>query len=116
MSDVVIYHNPACSKSRQTLKLLKDRGLEPRIVEYLKTPPDEETLAGILDMLGVQPGDAIRTKEVEYRELRLKEKADDRTALIRAMTRHPILIERPIVIKGNQARLGRPPENVLEIL
>ena len=116
MSDVVIYHNPACSKSRQTLKLLKERGIEPRIVEYLKTPPDEQTLSGILDMLGIQPVDLVRTGEDEYTELRLEEKAGDRSALIRAMARHPILIERPIVVSGNGARLGRPPENVLEIL
>lgn len=116
MSEVVIYHNPACSKSRQTLKLLKERGIEPRIVEYLKSPPDEQTLSGILDMLGIRPVDLVRTGEDEYVELRLEEKADDRSALIRAMTRHPILIERPIVVSGNGARLGRPPETVLEIL
>ena len=116
MSEVVIYHNPACSKSRQTLKLLKDRGIEPRIVEYLKTPPDEETLSGVLEMLGIRPADLVRTKEDEYRQLRLEEKTNDPTALIRAMTAYPVLIERPIVIRGNQARLGRPPEDVLEIL
>ena len=116
MSEVVIYHNPACSKSRQTLELFRGRGIEPRIVEYLKTPPDERTLSGILDMLGIRPVDLIRTGEDEYGELRLEERADDGTALIRAMTRHPILIERPIVVSGSRARLGRPPENVLEIL
>ena len=116
MSEVVIYHNPRCSKSRQTLNLLKDRGIEPRIVEYLKTPPDEQTLSDILQMLGIQPADLIRTKEDEFSELGLKEKLDDPTALIRAMTEHPILIERPIVINGDRARLGRPPEGVLEIL
>lgn len=116
MSEVVIYHNPACSKSRQTLKLLRERGVEPRIVEYLKTPPDEQTLSRILDMLGIRPMDLVRTGEDEYGELRLEEKADDRMALIRAMTRHPILIERPVVVSGSRARLGRPPENVLEIL
>lgn len=116
MSEVVIYHNPRCSKSRQTLNLLKDRGIEPRIVEYLKTPPDEQTLSDILQMLGIQPADLIRTKEDEFSELGLKEKLTDPTALIRAMTEHPILIERPIVINGDRARLGRPPEGVLEIL
>ena len=116
MSEVVIYHNPACSKSRQTLKLLRERGVEPRIVEYLKTPPDEQTLSRILDMLGIRPMDLVRTGEDETGELRLEEKADDRMALIRAMTRHPILIERPVVVSGSRARLGRPPENVLEIL
>lgn len=116
MSEVVIYHNPRCSKSRQTLKLLKDRGIEPRIVEYLKTPPDEQTLSDILQTLGIPPADLIRTKEDEFKALGLKEKLDDPTALIRAMTEHPILIERPIVINGDRARLGRPPEGVLEIL
>ena len=116
MSEVVIYHNPRCSKSRQTLNLLKGRGIEPRIVEYLKTPPDEQTLSDILQMLGIQPADLIRTKEDEFSELGLKEKLTDPTALIRAMTEHPILIERPIVINGDRARLGRPPEGVLEIL
>ncbi len=116
MSEVVIYHNPRCSKSRQTLNLLKDRGIEPRIVEYLKTPPDEQTLYDILQMLGIQPADLIRTKEDEFSELGLKEKLTDPTALIRAMTEHPILIERPIVVNGDRARLGRPPEGVLEIL
>lgn len=116
MSEVVIYHNPRCSKSRQTLNLLKDRGIAPRIVEYLKTPPDEQTLSAILQKLGIQPADLIRTKEDEFRELGLKEKLNDPTALIRAMTEHPILIERPIVINGDRARLGRPPEGVLEIL
>lgn len=116
MSEVVIYHNPRCSKSRQTLSLLRARGIEPRIVEYLKTPPDEETLSRILDMLGIQPSDLVRTKEDEFSELGLKDKANDPTALIRAMTEHPILIERPIVIHGDRARVGRPPENVLEIL
>ncbi len=116
MSEVVIYHNPRCSKSRQTLNLLRERGIEPRIVEYLKTPPDEQTLSGILDMLGIQPSDLVRTKEDEFSELGLKDKVNDPTALIRAMATHPILIERPIVIHGDRARVGRPPESVLEIL
>ncbi|MDE3259440.1 MAG: arsenate reductase (glutaredoxin) [Gemmatimonadota bacterium] len=116
MSEVVIYHNPRCSKSRQTLNLLRERGIEPRVVEYLKTPPDEETLSGILDMLGIQPSDLVRTKEDEFRALGLREKTDDPKALIRAMATHPILIERPIVIHGDRARVGRPPESVLEIL
>ena len=116
MSEVVIYHNPRCSKSRQTLRLLRERGIEPRIVEYLKTPPDEQTLSGILGLLGIQPADLVRTKESEFRELGLRERANDPTALVRAMTEHPILIERPIVVNGDRARVGRPPENVLEIL
>lgn len=116
MSDVTIYHNPRCSKSRATLQLIRDRGIEPEIVEYLKTPPDEETLACLLGMLEMEPIGLIRKGEDDYEALGLEEKAKDRKALIRAMVAHPILIERPIVVKGDQARLGRPPERVLEIL
>ena len=116
MSDVTIYHNPGCSKSRQTLQLLRDRGVEPRIIEYLKTPPDADTLARILGLLEMEPIELIRTKEDEYEALGLEKKKDDRQELIQQMVAHPILIERPIVIKDNQARLGRPPEQVLEIL
>ena len=116
MSDVTIYHNPRCSKSRETLALLSDRRVEPEIIEYLKGPPDEDTLARILGMLGMDPHDLIRTKEDKYVELGLKAKRDDSKALIRAMVKHPVLIERPIVLKGNAARIGRPPESVLEIL
>lgn len=116
MREVVIYHNPRCSKSRQTLKLLREHDVEPKVIEYLKTPPDEQTLSAILDMLGIQPADLLRTKEDEFKALGLEEELNDPTALIRAMTEHPILIERPIVINGDRARVGRPPENVLEIL
>jgi arsenate reductase (glutaredoxin) len=115
MDAVIMYHNPHCSKSRQTLQLLEEKGVEPEIVEYLKNPPDEECLGKLLDMLGLEPRALMRTKEDEYEELGLA-KVMDRQALIRAMVEHPILIERPIVIKGSAARLGRPPEQVLEIL
>ena len=116
VSDLIIYHNPKCSKSRQALKLLRERGIEPRIVEYLKSPPDEDTLARLLGMLEMEPFDLLRRGEDEYEQLGLEELKDDRKELIRQMTAHPILIERPIVVKGNQARLGRPPEAVLEVL
>lgn len=116
MSTVTIYHNPRCSKSRQTLKLLQERGIEPRVIQYLKDPPDEHTLARILGMLDMDPVDLIRKKEGVYEELNLEEKKADPNVLIKAMVKHPILIERPIVIKGDRARLGRPPEDVLEIL
>ena len=114
MGDVIIYHNPKCSKSRQALKLLHERGVEPKIVEYLKTPPDAEALARILGMLGMEPIDLIRRKE--YKDLGLPDQQDDRKELIRLMVANPILIERPIVVMGNEARLGRPPEKVLEVL
>ena len=116
MSDVIIYHNPKCSKSRQALRLLKERGVEPRIIEYLKTPPDEDTLAKLLGMLELEPFELLRKGEDEYEELRLEEVKEDRKELIRQMAAHPILIERPIVVNGSEARLGRPPEKVLEVL
>ena len=116
MSDVTIYHNPRCSKSRAALELLRGCGIEPQVVEYLKTPPDEGTLARIMGMLGMEPRDLIRSGEKPYEDLGLEASLADRKVLIRAMVEHPILIERPIVVKGSQARLGRPPEQVLEII
>ena len=113
---VTIYHNPRCSKSRQTLALLNERGLEVEIVEYLKTPPDAATLGDLLDGLGLEPRDLMRQKEAPYKDLRLDDPSLDRTALIAAMVENPVLIERPIVVAGGRAALGRPPEAVLEIL
>ena len=113
---VEIYHNPRCSKSRQTLQLLKDHGVEPEIVEYLKTPPDRATLERILDMLGLEPRDLMRKKEQEYKDNNLADPNLTRDQLIDAMLAHPRLIERPIVIKDGKAALGRPPEQVLEII
>lgn len=108
-----IYHNPRCTKSRQTLALLREHGVEPDVVEYLKTPPDAATLKKLLKKLGLAPRDVIRKKE--YRALGLPE-TDDADELIERIAAHPEILERPIVVRGNQARLGRPPENVLEIL
>jgi len=113
---VAIYHNPRCSKSRETLALLRDRGIEPTIVEYLKTPPDRETLERLLKMLKLEPRDLMRRKEAEYKELGLDNPELDRAALIQAMVDHPKLIERPIVVHNRKAALGRPPEQVLDIL
>lgn len=112
---VTIYHNPRCSKSRQTLALLQDKGIEPEIVEYLKTPPSAEEIAGILKKLGIEARALMRTKEAVYKELGLAAVSDEQ-ALIAAMAENPVLIERPVVIKGAKAALGRPPEQVLEIL
>ncbi|MBV2092607.1 MAG: arsenate reductase (glutaredoxin) [Candidatus Thiodiazotropha sp. (ex. Lucinisca nassula)] len=111
-----IYHNPRCSKSRQTLQLLEEQGVEPEIVEYLKTPPDSETLETILDMLGLEPRELMRRKEPEYKQNQLDNPELSRKQLIEAMVAHPKLIERPIVIKNGKAAIGRPPEKVLEIL
>lgn len=112
---VVIYHNPRCSKSRQTLALLEERGVEHEIIKYLETPPSEEELRTLFAKLGLDEVRAMmRTKEDAYKELGLKD-ADD-AALFKAMAANPVLIERPIVVTGDQARLGRPPEQVLDIL
>lgn len=115
MPGTVIYHNPRCSKSRQTLELLNDRGVEADVVEYLETPPDAATLGNILDMLGLEPRELMRSNENEYRELNLDDASLTRAQLIAAMVEHPRLIQRPIVIHGGKAALGRPPEQVLGI-
>ncbi len=112
---VRIYHNPRCSKSRQTLALLREHGVEPDIVEYLKTPPSATELEHLLALLELQPRELMRHKEQEYRDLGLAE-VSDHGRLVQAMTEHPRLIERPIVVNGERAALGRPPEQVLEIL
>ena len=113
---VTIYHNPRCSKSRQTLQLLKDKGIEPDIIEYLHTPPDAAALDEYLTKLGLEPRELMRRKEAPYTELNLADESLDRAALIAAMVENPILIERPIVVSGGKVALGRPPESVLEIL
>ena len=99
MAEVTMYHNPRCSKSRQTLALLSEQGVEADVVEYLQTPPDAETLDALLHKLGLEPRELMRTKEDEYEVLGLAE-VTDRAQLIQAMVEHPILIERPIVVKG----------------
>jgi arsenate reductase (glutaredoxin) len=113
---VVIYHNPRCSKSRQTLALLEEKGVAPRIVDYLKTPPSADELQAILAKLGLKPREILRTGEPAYRELGLDDPSLGDAALLAAMAAHPILIERPIVVAGQKAAIGRPPENVLNIL
>jgi len=113
---VTLYHNPRCSKSRQTLQLLRDRGVDPVVVDYLKTPPDAATLKAILGRLGLAPRDLMRRKEEPYRALGLDDPAMDDDALVAAMVANPILIERPILLAGDRAALGRPPEAVLDIL
>ena len=113
---IIMYHNPRCSKSRQTLALLNDRGIEPEIIEYLKTPPDAHQLKKILQLLGLSPRDLMRTKEIEYKENNLDSKTLSDDQLIAALIKNPVLIERPIVLANGKAAIGRPPENVLEIL
>ena len=113
---VTIYHNPRCSKSRQTLELLRRQGLEPRIIEYLKYPPAKSELKRILNLLGLAPRELMRKKEDAYKANGLDggDLSDDQ--LVAAMIEHPVLIERPIVLANGKAAIGRPPENVLEII
>ena len=113
---ITIYHNPRCSKSRQALQLLRDKGIEPIIVQYLKTPPDKSTLKALLVMLAMEPRELMRRKEKEYKELGLADPAVDDEALLEAMIEHPRLIERPVVVNGDKAALGRPPEKILDVL
>jgi len=113
---VTIYHNPRCSKSRQTLALLEERGVAPQVVHYLETPPDAATLGQIIGRLGLGARDLMRRKEAPYKELGLADPGLGEDELIRAMVENPILIERPIVVAGERAALGRPPEAVLDIL
>lgn len=113
---VTIYHNPRCSKSRATLELLKSKGIEPKVIEYLKTPPSLSELESILAKLGMEPRDLMRKSEAVYKEAGLNNPELERKALIAAMVENPVLIERPIVLANGKAAIGRPPENVLEIL
>ena len=113
---VTIYHNPRCSKSRQTLQLLIENGIEPEIIEYLKTPPTKSELDAILKMLAMAPRDLMRKQEKEYEIAHLDDPGLSRKDLITAMIKHPILIERPIVVANHKAVIGRPPENVLGII
>lgn len=114
--EVILYHNPRCSKSRATLELLRQRGIDPRIVEYLKTPPTREELAEILRRLGMGARDLMRRDEPEYREANLADPGLTEETLIISMIQRPKLIERPIVVTGGKAAVGRPPETVLDIL
>lgn len=116
MTDLTLYHNPRCSKSRGALELLEARGLAPTIVRYLETPPDAATLAQLLGKLGIGARQLLRTGEDEYKALDLANPALSDAQLIDAMVKHPKLIERPILVAGDKAVVGRPPEKVLEIL
>ena len=113
---VTIYHNPRCSKSRQTLALIEEQGVTPKIVDYVKTPPSAAELKRVLKKLGLKPRDILRKGEAVYAELGLDEQDLKDDALIALMVKNPILIERPIVVSGDRAALGRPPEAVLKIL
>jgi len=113
---VKIYHNPRCSKSRQTLQLLEEKGVAAEVIQYLKTPPTADELDAILTLLDMQPRELMRTKETEYKATGMDNPDLDRDALIAGMVNTPKLIERPIVLANGKAAIGRPPEDVLAIL
>lgn len=116
MTDLTLYHNPRCSKSRGALELLEARGLQPNVVRYLETPPSASELESLLGKLGITARDLLRTGEDEYKTLSLSDTSLSEAQLIEAMVKHPKLIERPILIAGDKAVVGRPPEKVLELL
>jgi len=116
MTDLTLYHNPRCSKSRGALELLEARGLTPTIIRYLETPPDAAQLRDLLGKLGIGARELLRTGEEEYKALNLADTGLSDAQLIAAMAAHPKLIERPILVVGDKAVIGRPPESVLEIL
>ena len=113
---VTIYHNPRCSKSRQTLQLLQERELDIDIVRYLDTPPDRATLESLLDLLGLEPRQLMRRQQQEYKDLGLDDSQRTHDELVQAMLDHPILIERPIVVSNGRAAIGRPLQSVIDIL
>ncbi|MTI40865.1 arsenate reductase (glutaredoxin) [Fulvivirga lutimaris] len=115
MSDLSIFHNPRCGKSRNTLAIINEKNLDIEVVEYLKTPPSAAQLEAIVKKLGIKPEELIRKGEKVFKE-NYKGKQLTESDWIKAMVEHPILIERPIVIKGDKAVIGRPPENVLSII
>jgi arsenate reductase len=113
---IKIYHNPRCSKSRQTLSILEENGVKPEVILYLEDTPDVKTISSLLTKLGISARELLRKGEDAYKELNLKDPSLDDTFLIEKMAEFPKLIERPIVVKNNQAVLGRPPENVLTLI
>ncbi|GIZ13232.1 arsenate reductase (glutaredoxin) [Pseudomonas sp. NCCP-436] len=116
MTDLTLYHNPRCSKSRGALELLENRGLQPTVIRYLETPPNADELRTLLGKLGISARELLRKGEDEYRELELADTSLSEAQLIEAMVSHPRLIERPILVAGDRAVVGRPPEKVLELL
>lgn len=113
---ITIYHNPRCSKSRETLKLLQEEGVEPEVIEYLKDPPSVSELEEILKKLGAEPEAIVRKKEAAFKDLGLDKGLPERKKLLSILHENPVLIERPIVVKGKKAVIGRPPENARELL
>ena len=116
MNDVTIYHNPRCSKSRQTLQIIKDHGIQPVVVEYLKVPLKKSELNNISRLLNKRPKDFVRKTEADFKEYNIKNIIENDIELINKMVKFPKIIERPIVVLREKAVIGRPPENVLELL
>lgn len=116
MSDVTIYHNPRCSKSRQALALLEEAGVQPTVVKYLETPLDAAGLDALCKKLGLEPHELMRTGEDEYAELGFKQQTPSREEALKALAKHPILMERPVVVKGDRAVVARPPERVKDLM
>ncbi len=116
MSEITIYHNPRCSKSRQTLAILEEKGIQPDIILYLENTPDAATLADLISKLGITPRELLRKGEEAYKTNNLKDDSLTNEEIIDYMVKFPKLIERPIVVNGDKAKLGRPPEQVEEIL
>jgi len=116
MTEIKIYHNPRCSQSRQTLQLLQDNNITPEIILYLESPPTKTELKDLLEKLGISARDLLRTSEQAYKEAGLSDTALSENQLLQAMVTEPKLIQRPIVVAGDKAVLGRPPENALELI
>lgn len=116
MTELTLYHNPRCSKSRGALQLLEERGLNPRVIRYLETPPSVADLHSLLSKLGLSARELLRTGEAQYQALDLADATLTEAQLIEAMAAHPQLIERPILVVGERAVIGRPPENILDLL
>ena len=116
MTDLKIYHNPRCSKSRQTLALIEEKGLTPTIIRYLESPPDAAEISDLLMKLGISARALLRKGQQDYKDQNLENTRLSEAELIDAMATYPKLIERPIVVKNNKAILGRPPENVLDLI
>jgi len=113
---VTIWHNPRCSKSRQTLELLKSNGVEPTVREYLKTPPSKAEVEKLVALVGGDPRELIRDGEAEFKALKLKKADLTKAQIVDAIAAHPVLLQRPIVVTGARAAIGRPPEAVLPLL
>ena len=116
MDGFTIYHNPRWGKSRQTLQLLRDNGIEPKIIEYLKEIPTKEGVQSLAQKLGKRPSEFVRKGEADFKENGIADILDNDEKMFKAMNQFPKIMERPIVVKGNKAVIGRPPENVLELL